>query len=155
MRQCFGSSLATLYYWKPYESHKNGSGEYTVLIHFLYSLVQHTFTFVCNRMILFPRTNFKESCETHKILVRCRSEEESFVICTHNTCETRKYIYFLFRVNQRHPLLRLHIYIYHFIMYSGITKICYRKTVGHVFTKPVQIEGTIEIFFFPVRCFSS
>ena len=26
-------------------------------------------------------------------------------------------------------------------MYSGITKIYYRKTVGHVFTKPVQIEG--------------
>jgi len=34
-----------------------------------------------------------------------------------------------------------------FIMYSGITKICYRKTVGHVFTKPVQIEGTTQIFF--------
>ena len=31
-----------------------------------------------------------------------------------------------------------------FIMYSGITKICYRKTVGHVFTKPVQIEGTTQ-----------
>jgi len=29
-----------------------------------------------------------------------------------------------------------------FIMYSGITKIYYRKTVRHVFTKPVQIEGT-------------
>ena len=29
-------------------------------------------------------------------------------------------------------------------MYSGITKIYDRKTVGHVFTKPVQIEGTIE-----------
>ena len=33
-----------------------------------------------------------------------------------------------------------------FIMYSGITKICYRKTVGHVFTKPVQIEGTTHKF---------
>jgi hypothetical protein len=32
-------------------------------------------------------------------------------------------------------------------MYSGITKICYRKTVGHVFTKPVQIGGTTEKFF--------
>jgi hypothetical protein len=31
-----------------------------------------------------------------------------------------------------------------FIMYSGITKICCKKTVGHVFTKPVQIEGTAE-----------
>jgi hypothetical protein len=40
-------------------------------------------------------------------------------------------------------------------MYSGITKIYYRKTVGHVFTKPVQIEGTTENFFFPVRCFPS
>ena len=26
-------------------------------------------------------------------------------------------------------------------MYSGITKLYYRKTLGHVFTKPVQIEG--------------
>ena len=33
-------------------------------------------------------------------------------------------------------------------MYSGITKIYYRKTVGHVFTKPVQIEGTTQNFFF-------
>jgi hypothetical protein len=41
-----------------------------------------------------------------------------------------------------------------FIMYSGITTIYYRKTVGHVFTKPVQIEGTTEKFFFPVHCFS-
>jgi hypothetical protein len=32
-------------------------------------------------------------------------------------------------------------------MYSGITKIYYRKTVGHVFTKPVQIEGTTQKFF--------
>jgi len=32
-------------------------------------------------------------------------------------------------------------------MYSGIIKIYYRKTVGHVFTKPVQIEGTTQIFF--------
>jgi hypothetical protein len=32
-------------------------------------------------------------------------------------------------------------------MDSGITKIYYRKTVGHVFTKPVQIEGTTQIFF--------
>ena len=29
-----------------------------------------------------------------------------------------------------------------FIMYSEITKIYYRKTVEHVFTKPVQIAGT-------------
>jgi len=32
-------------------------------------------------------------------------------------------------------------------MYSRITKNFYRKTVGHVFTKPVQIEGTTENFF--------
>jgi hypothetical protein len=35
----------------------------------------------------------------------------------------------------------------HFMMYSGITKIYYRKTVGHVFTKPVQIEGTTQNLF--------
>ena len=29
-------------------------------------------------------------------------------------------------------------------MYSGVTKIYCRKTVRHVFTKPVQIEGTTE-----------
>jgi hypothetical protein len=29
-------------------------------------------------------------------------------------------------------------------MYSGITKIYYRKTVGHVFTKSIQIEGTTQ-----------
>ena len=31
-----------------------------------------------------------------------------------------------------------------FIMYSGIINICYRKTLGHVFTKPVQTEGTTQ-----------
>jgi len=40
-------------------------------------------------------------------------------------------------------------------MCSGITKIYYRKTVGYVFTKPVHIEGTTEIFFSPVSRFSS
>jgi hypothetical protein len=39
-------------------------------------------------------------------------------------------------------------------MYSGITKIYYRKTVGHIFMKPVQIEGTTQKFFSPVSCFS-
>jgi len=34
-----------------------------------------------------------------------------------------------------------------FIMYSENTKIYYRKTVGHVFTKPVQLEGRTQIFF--------
>jgi hypothetical protein len=33
-----------------------------------------------------------------------------------------------------------------FTKYSG-TEIYYRKSVGHVFTKPVQIEGTTEKFF--------
>jgi hypothetical protein len=41
-----------------------------------------------------------------------------------------------------------------FIMYSRITKIYYRKTVGHVFTKQtVQIEGTTQNFFFPNKLF--
>ena len=40
-------------------------------------------------------------------------------------------------------------------MYSGITYIYYRKTVGHISTKPVQIEGTIQKVFSPVSCFSS
>ena len=34
-----------------------------------------------------------------------------------------------------------------FIMYSGIRKIYYRKTEGHVFTKPVQIKGTPKNLF--------
>ena len=29
-------------------------------------------------------------------------------------------------------------------MHSGITEIYNRKTLGHVFTKPVQIEGTTK-----------
>jgi len=32
-------------------------------------------------------------------------------------------------------------------MYSRITQIYYRKTVGHVFTKPVQKEGKTQFFF--------
>ena len=32
-------------------------------------------------------------------------------------------------------------------MYSGITKVYNKKTVGHVFTKPVQIERTPQNFF--------
>jgi len=39
-------------------------------------------------------------------------------------------------------------------MYFGITKIYYRKTVGHVFTKPVQIEETTRSFYYPVSSFS-
>jgi hypothetical protein len=38
-------------------------------------------------------------------------------------------------------------YTGHFIMCSRITKIYYRKTIGHVFTKPVEIEGTTQKFF--------
>jgi hypothetical protein len=38
-------------------------------------------------------------------------------------------------------------------MNSGITKIYDRKTVGHVFTKPVQIEGTTQNFFSPRKLF--
>jgi hypothetical protein len=39
------------------------------------------------------------------------------------------------------------VYTGRFIMYSGITKIYYRKTIGHVFMKPVQVEGTQNFFF--------
>jgi hypothetical protein len=38
-------------------------------------------------------------------------------------------------------------------MYSGITKIYYRKTVGRVFTKPVQLEGKTEKKIFPSTLF--
>ena len=38
-------------------------------------------------------------------------------------------------------------------MYSGIIKIYYCKTVGQVFTKPVQIEGTTQKKFFPSKLF--
>jgi hypothetical protein len=38
-------------------------------------------------------------------------------------------------------------------MYSGITKIYDRETVGHVFMKPVQIEGTTQNFFSPRKLF--
>ena len=41
----------------------------------------------------------------------------------------------------------------HFIMYPGITKIYYRKTAGHVFTKPVQTEETTQNVF-PSKLFS-
>jgi hypothetical protein len=37
------------------------------------------------------------------------------------------------------------------LMHSGNTKIYDRKTVGHVFTKPVQMEGTIQKLFFPSK----
>ena len=41
----------------------------------------------------------------------------------------------------------LSCYTGRFIMYSGITKLYNRKTVGHVFTNPVQIEETTQVFF--------
>jgi len=41
----------------------------------------------------------------------------------------------------------IYIYIGRFKTYSGITKIYYRKTAGHVFTKPVHKEGTTQNFF--------
>ena len=40
-----------------------------------------------------------------------------------------------------------------FIMYSEITKLYYRKTIGHVFTNHVQVEGTTQKMFSPVSCF--
>jgi hypothetical protein len=39
------------------------------------------------------------------------------------------------------------IYTGHFLMYSGITKTDYKKTVGHVFMELVQIEGTTNFVF--------
>ena len=39
----------------------------------------------------------------------------------------------------------IYLYTGRFKMYSCITKIYYRKTVGHVFTKHVQIEGQLNI----------
>ena len=54
-----------------------------------------------------------------------------------------------------HTHTHTHTHIWHFIMYSGVIKNYYRKTAGHVFTKPVHIEGTTQIFFPPVSCFSS
>jgi hypothetical protein len=39
-------------------------------------------------------------------------------------------------------------------MYSGITKIYDRKTIGQVFTKPLQIEGTTQKYF-PRKLFFS
>jgi len=52
-------------------------------------------------------------------------------------------------------LRRIQRYTGRFIMYSGITKIYYRKSVGHAFMKPVQTEGTTQKKKFPVSCFSS
>ena len=52
----------------------------------------------------------------------------------------------LWRVRVNTVAMTTRRYTGRFIMYSGITKIYYRKTVGHVFTKPVQIEGITQIF---------
>jgi hypothetical protein len=38
-------------------------------------------------------------------------------------------------------------------MHSGITNIYDRKSVGHVFTKPILIEGTTQIFFSPGKSY--
>jgi hypothetical protein len=55
---------------------------------------------------------------------------------------------------KRNISLKIRTFTGRFIIYSGITKIYYRKTLGHVFTKPIQIEGTTQ-YLFPVICFSS
>ena len=53
-----------------------------------------------------------------------------------------------------------YIYIYYIYIYRAFQNIIrdyknfYRKTVGHVFTKPVQIEGTTQSTP-KVSCFSS
>jgi len=33
-------------------------------------------------------------------------------------------------------------------VYSGVTKVYYKTTVGHVFTEPVQIEGTTQKIYY-------
>jgi hypothetical protein len=61
------------------------------------------------------------------------------------------------RLFSTYLLLIVGYYTGRFIVYPGIKNIYYRKTIGHVFTKPVQIEGTTEFPLPPppVRCFSS
>jgi len=63
---------------------------------------------------------------------------------------TQRSIYNCMFTDEELPLpvfLFWHLNTVCFIIYSGITKIYYRKTVGHLFTKPVQIEGTTQTFF--------
>jgi len=50
-------------------------------------------------------------------------------------------------------LQKYSVYTGCFIIYSGITKIYYKKTLGHVFTKTVQIEGTSQKKFFHSKLF--
>jgi hypothetical protein len=76
-------------------------------------------------------------------VVTCLKCQEAILINNHATKE--KYT--------RWKPPNILIYTGRFIMYSGITKIYYRKTVGHVFTKPVQIEGTPQAFFPPNKLF--
>jgi hypothetical protein len=57
--------------------------------------------------------------------------------------------FFGFSLSSFAPTLHTHIhlppaYTGCFIMYSGITKIYDRKTIGHMFKKPVQIEWTTQ-----------
>ena len=83
---------------------------------------------------------------TH-IYIYIRSVYVSEDIILHLSCEIQLLLHIQFFVA---------IYTGRFIMYSWITKIYYRKTVGHIFTKPVQIEGTTQkMFFRTVSCFSS
>ena len=49
--------------------------------------------------------------------------------------------------------IKYELYTGRLILYSEITKIYYSKTVGHVFAKPVQIEGTAKKKKIPVSCF--
>jgi len=62
--------------------------------------------------------------------------------------------YDILKLEYRRVFLLITLYTGRFIMYSGITKIYYRKIVGQVFTTPVQIEGTTQNVS-PLSCFSS
>jgi len=67
---------------------------------------------------------------------------------------TSRFDPYVTKIKQRSNKIN-HNYTGRLIMYSGIRKIYYRKTAGHVFTKPVQIERTTQKNFSPGNCFSS
>ena len=63
------------------------------------------------------------------------------------------YIYIYTHIHTIHRYVCVCIYTGPFILYCGITIIYCRKTAGHIFTKPVQIEGTTQKKIFPSKLF--
>jgi hypothetical protein len=61
-------------------------------------------------------------------------------------CQFKKHAFFLLPISKTRVLFAP-LCTRCFIMCSGITKIYDRKTVRHVFTKPVQIEGSTKKLF--------